>query len=162
MKQRMICKGLAVAVILLFIGLGVQPVIGQPNVKNQLSSLNEEIENIIINQNPDFSGSLKRKVYLGCQVEVNPDGFPGIVLLFPSILRTMFHSDELLFIIMNSGIILPGVGGPLYLENDIYKEFLFVNIIGFTGYFKVISVFPKIPPKFYLNGTALYVVIYYK
>jgi len=155
-------KLLAVCVMMLFIGVGIQPATSQPDVKNQLSFVNEEKDNIVINQNSDYSSSIKRKVYLGCQVEVNPDGYPGIVLLFPSILRTMFQSDELFFIIMNSEIILSGVGGRLYLENDTYKEFLFVNIIGFTGYFECISVFPMMPPRFYLSGTALYVVIYYK
>jgi hypothetical protein len=159
--NRMVSKPLVVAVIILFLGVGIQPVRCHPGVKNQLISVNEENEKINVNQNPGYPDSLKRKVYLDCQVDVSPDdGKCGVALLLPGVLKTLFQSDKV-FVVMNSGIVINGGYGTLYLNSDIYKNFEFLTIVGFTGYMSHSSDIVLRLPKFYLNGTALYVAIYF-
>ena len=78
--SNMFYKLLVVGVTVLFIGVGIQPAISQSNSKNQLSFMDEEKENIIVNQDSDYSGSIKRKVYLGCHVKTPTDGIFAFAL----------------------------------------------------------------------------------
>ena len=152
-------KALVIGIILLFLGVGFQPATSQPNVKNQLSFVDEEKENIIVNQDSDYAGFIKRKVYLGCDIDVGPDGNSGGAILFPGILR-LKHQE--IFVIFNSGIAYDGadpfIKDELLLDKDKYEDFLFINIIGFTGTWEY---WLEGYRRFSLVGRALYVVIYY-
>jgi hypothetical protein len=59
MKQRIICKGLAVAVIILFLGLGVQPAVAKVEPKViQLSTLNPDKTRYLANFTMDFGENI--------------------------------------------------------------------------------------------------------
>ena len=152
-------KALVIGVILLFLGVGFQPATSQPYVKNQISFEEEEKENIIVNQDSNYVGFIKRKAYFGCHISVGNYGNSGRAILFPGILR--FNHDEI-FVIMNSGIAFDGKDiyslDSLFLDDDEYRDWYFINIIGFTGYW---DHWVERHGRFSLVGLALYVVIYY-
>ena len=163
---------LSVGITILFLGVGFQPAISQPNVKNQLSFEDEEKENIIVNQDSDYFGSLKRKVYTNCWIETNLHGCNGIALLIPGFWTAGLNNRRKVF--FNSGIVynftkLPyesnadwlGKYDDIFIDGDKYSNWRLIIVLLYTGFLKHYLNY-EYTTLFQLEGFAKYAAIYYK
>ena len=137
----MLSKGLAVAVIILFLGVTVQPAIAD--------FINGE----------DFKLSrLGYKNYFNCKIRTS-DAIDGRVLLFPGF-SLSFMGGANVKIAFGILIAYDYVAGCIHFNNDKYKgDFNYAIIFLFNGFFK--NYFYKPWPVIDINGTAKFARVCY-